>query len=572
VSSSTSISNHPQDITLCAGSNHTFSVTASGSGLTYQWEESTNGGGSYAPVNNGGIYSGATSANLTLTGITAGMNNYRYRVVVTGAGACAAPVTSNAAILSVVSSVNITSHPASQTICAGSNTSFTVAGSGGGIVYLWEVSTDGGAIWNTVNDGGVYSGATTATLTITGAPASMNNYRYRARLSNSTCPTPGVSNTAILTVNTGPAISTHPVNSTICLGSNTSFTSTASGTGISYLWQLSTDGGVNWGPVANGGVYSGATTATLTITGATASMNNYRYRLQVSGTCPPPALSNAAILTVVNPAVIATHPVNAEICSGNNAVFTVTGTSTETIIYQWEVSTNGGTSYSDIPGANSASYTVTGAPFLMNNNRYRVRISNASCPTAAVSNAAILTVRQLPTVSLTASPLTSLLPGQTTTLTAGTGASTGGVLVTTWLFNGAASSPAITGNSYVVGIDKIGTYQVSVNETWPSGLFCSALSQPVTISATASTRLFIFPSPNDGRFTVSYYNSAGTSTQRTIVIFDGKGSKVYSRMFTITGPYTLLPIDLRNVNTGIYYVAVGDASGQKLADGKVHIR
>jgi hypothetical protein len=94
----------------------------------------------------------------------------------------------------------------------------------------------------------------------------------------------------------------------------------------------------------------------------------------------------------------------------------------------------------------------------------------------------------------------------------------------------------------------------------------------VTLAATISNKLFIFPSPNDGRFTVSYYNNSGTSSSRRIVIFSTSGGKVYDRIFPITGSYTLLNIDLRNASRGIYYVIVGDASGNKLVDGKVHVR
>jgi hypothetical protein len=47
---------------------------------------------------------------------------------------------------------------------------------------------------------------------------------------------------------------------------------------------------------------------------------------------------------------------------------------------------------------------------------------------------------------------------------------------------------------------------------------------------------------------------------------------VFNKKFSIAGPYTLIPINMRTANRGIYYVVVGDAAGNKLADGKVHIR
>jgi hypothetical protein len=57
-----------------------------------------------------------------------------------------------------------------------------------------------------------------------------------------------------------------------------------------------------------------------------------------------------------------------------------------------------------------------------------------------------------------------------------------------------------------------------------------------------------------------------------LAIFDGKGARVYQREFAVAGPYTILPVDLRNQARGIYYVVVGDAAGNKLIEGKVHVR
>ena len=118
----------------------------------------------------------------------------------------------------------------------------------------------------------------------------------------------------------------------------------------------------------------------------------------------------------------------------------------------------------------------------------------------------------------------------------------------------------------------MGTYQVGIRETWPSGLFCSALSFNVIVTANISDRLFIFPSPNDGNFSISYYNSGGNSATRQLVIFDSKGARVYQEAFPISGPYTILPVDLRNAARGIYFVVIGDSSGKKLIEGKVHLR
>jgi hypothetical protein len=258
------------------------------------------------------------------------------------------------------------------------------------------------------------------------------------------------------------------------------------------------------------------------------------------------------------------------ICSGSNASFTVAATGTSPT-YQWQVNpgsgfvniTNGGV-YS---GATTPTLNITGATTALSGNIYRAVVSGAAPCGSVNSGNATLTVHALPTVGLTAVTLTALFPGQITTLTATPSASTGGVVTTTWYLNGTSFVNA--GNTYVVNVEKIGAYQVKIQEAWPANLVCTNESPIVTITATPSTQLFIYPSPNDGQFTVSYYNSSGGNTTRTITIYDSKGAKVYNAKFQVTGPYTLLPIDVRPAQTGIYYVVVGDANGNKLAEGKV---
>ena len=100
------------------------------------------------------------------------------------------------------------------------------------------------------------------------------------------------------------AVTAQPVNVTVCQNATATFTVAATGTGaLSYLWQVSTDGGLTWNNLANGGGYAGVTLATLTITAANA-MNGNLYRCQVTTTTPgaPPCLkitfSNPAMLTV----------------------------------------------------------------------------------------------------------------------------------------------------------------------------------------------------------------------------------------------------------------------------------
>ncbi|MFM8711499.1 MAG: T9SS type A sorting domain-containing protein, partial [Sphingomonadales bacterium] len=229
-----------------------------------------------------------------------------------------------------------------------------------------------------------------------------------------------------------------------------------------------------------------------------------------------------------------------------------------------------GTTWSNIAGATTTSFTLPGVIAAMSGNRYRCQVWNSTCTTPVVSNASLLTVRVVPGIGLAAAPLTSLLPGQQTTLTASPSATTGGVMTTQWTYNGQGITPL--NNTYLATVNGLGDYQASIRETWPSGLFCSAISQVVTITANVSSRLFIYPSPNDGNFTLAYYYSQSGTTSRQVNIYDTKGALVYQQRFTISGAYTLLPIEMPAASAGIYLIVIGDASGLTLASGKVVIQ
>lgn len=96
------ISGQPPNRSVTAPAGTTFTVTATtndGGTLTYQWQVSTNGGSSYTNVTNAGVYTGATTATLTISDTT-GLDTYRYRCVVSSNGG-APNATSNAGVLTV---------------------------------------------------------------------------------------------------------------------------------------------------------------------------------------------------------------------------------------------------------------------------------------------------------------------------------------------------------------------------------------------------------------------------------------------------------------------------------------
>lgn len=386
------VNTNPSNVTICSGNSTSFSITASGSGtLGYQWQVST--GGPFSNVPAAAPYSGATTNTLTINPVASTMNNYVYQCVVTAtSGGCTPAATSNTAVLTVNSAASVTAGPSNATVCAGTGTSFSVTATGTSISYQWQLSTNGGATWSNVPASAPYSGTTTATLSLSTTAVTMDGYLYRCVVTSSVCSPAATSSNATLNVTALPAITGNPSNVTQCAGPGTSFSVTATGAGISYQWQLSTDGGATWNNLTSAGAYSGVNTATLTLSFTTAAMNGYRYRCVVSGTCLPNANSNAAILNISASPSITTHPSNTTVCPNSTATFTVSATGAG-LTYQWQVSTGG--PFSNVPasspysGTTTASLTINPASSTMAGYQYRVVITG-SCTPPVTSNTATL--------------------------------------------------------------------------------------------------------------------------------------------------------------------------------------
>lgn len=346
------INTQPANASVTAGQNTGFSVGAAGTGLTYQWQLSVNGGSSWNNLTNGGNYANVTSSTLSVNATTLSLSGNAYRCVVSGQ--CPSPVTSNPGTLTVnpVPQV-LATYCGSASVCPGNVviplrvTNFSNIGSFSLTLDFNAAVLTFLAIQNlnpALSAGNFQANASNGKLYLTwantsGATLSGNDTLVKLVFSGSSgssslnwdTQTPGNCEYAapsglILssTYSNGnasfyvpPSITTQPADKIVTQGTSTSFSVGACGTSLAYQWQLSTNGGTAWSNLSNVAPYSGATSATLSISSTPVTLSGNRYRCIVSGLCPSTVTSGSALLTVnPPPQVISAWLGSKTICPG----------------------------------------------------------------------------------------------------------------------------------------------------------------------------------------------------------------------------------------------------------------
>jgi hypothetical protein len=320
-----------------------------------QWQVSSNGGSTFSPI------TGATGTTLTLSGVTASQNGNIYQAVFTNS---VGSVTTSSATLTVRYGPAVSSVPTSTTVVAGQSVTFSASATGNPAPTVqWQQSTNGGSSFSNI------SGATSPTLTIASATATQNGYLYRAVFTNSVGS--ATTSAATLTVQFAPTVKTNPSNQTVNAGQSVTLTAAAtSNPAATVQWQSSTDGGTTYVNIA------GATSTSLSLSSVTASQNGVKYRAVFTNSLGS-ATTTAATLTVLFAPAVTTNPTSQSVSAGSSVTFSAAATGNSTPTVQWQVSTDGGTTFTNISGATSKNYTISRTTASQNGYQYRAVFTNS---------------------------------------------------------------------------------------------------------------------------------------------------------------------------------------------------
>jgi gliding motility-associated-like protein len=456
---------------ICVGGTIASALTASATGGTgttsYQWSNST------------GAITGATSQTY-LPPSYSNTGQYNYTVTITLSGSGCDAMTSNVALIDVVSDPIVSTQPVGTSYCQNGSpvTPLTVAATGGlgTFSYQWYSNSV-----NNTTSGSLIPLAASSSYT---PPVSTVGTTYYYCVITQTGLNCGVtSNTAAIIVNPAPTFATQPIASqTVCVDGTFNALTVVyqNGTGTpTYQWFSNSTSSTS-----NGTLLPNETNATYTPPSNTVG-TTYYYCVATfaSGGCSA-ITSTLATATVVADPTISIQPIPTQsICVGGTIASALTATSingTGTVSYQWSNSTgsiSGATSQTYLPPA----FTTVGAyTFLVT-----ITLSGSGC-NAAISQNAVIDVVADPVVSV--QPISASYCQNGTPVTPLTVGATGGIGTFSYQWYSSNSNSTTSGtilsgatsSTYTPSVTNIGTiyYYCVISQT---GLNCSVTSNTAGI-------------------------------------------------------------------------------------------
>jgi len=275
------ITSQPKNI-VAKGGEASFTVGATGEGLTYQWQWRKNASSAWGISD----FKGCKTSTLYVEAISA-RNGFQYRCMIKDS--FGRVVYSNPATLTYGETVKITKQPFNVACTEGVKVTFSVQASGDGLTYLWY--------WrkNETSDWGVcgFTGAQSSSMVVE-AIAARNGYQYRCRIKDK-YGNVVYTEVARLGITSKPIkITTQPVSKSAANGSGSvKFSIAATGENLTYQWYIGLPNSDLWFEYGNEG-----TTNTSISVDATNENNGYQYRCRVRDGHGNTLYSNIATLTV----------------------------------------------------------------------------------------------------------------------------------------------------------------------------------------------------------------------------------------------------------------------------------
>jgi hypothetical protein len=220
----------------------------------------------------------------------------------------------------------INTQPTDQVSCDEGTVSYSVAAVGTSLTYQWERSTNGGATWLPMTNGGVISGVNSATLVYSATTAVMAGFQHRCVVSGA-CGSPVTSSVAGLSLSETPVAGPvsgvafvcqpFPVQHTYSINSVPNATS--------YTWSFV--------PGTQGVTFIGSTSDTsVTVEFSNTPNSTYVIRVTANNACGSSPFSNFLVRKNISVPLIAGTPTA---CAGSTQIYSIANPVSGAASYTW---------------------------------------------------------------------------------------------------------------------------------------------------------------------------------------------------------------------------------------------
>lgn len=415
------IVSQPEAVLVCGSESAQFSTiieTDFSGPINYRWQESQDGGVSWADIL-GNNFSGEATTTLTVSDVDYSMDGYVYRLCIIPDGCN--PIYSESALLDVKAPLSFVNEPDDFSICnyAGSQAYFEFIydnPDGDFIHYYWQQSCDNGLTWTDLVEGNPYNGTngvndlagTGDTLSISDL-AGLDDCLFRVGITNLSCP---MVYSVPATLDLSGQIQFTDISDEdllVCSGADTMIfvCADAIDSELRYYWEMSANGwsydslelGVGgshadlFSQSSNGEMMTGGCD-TLFIHDVY-GLYDYKFRA-VAVSCMEKE-SEEVQLRVEGPLFVLEHPEDVVECAGNYVTFSALignpGFSPTT--YQWQISVDNGLNWIDLTnnplyaGVNTSHLVIADVTGMLG-YQFRLAAKSGTC-TEITTEAATLT-------------------------------------------------------------------------------------------------------------------------------------------------------------------------------------
>jgi len=593
----------PANKNVCIGDTTSFRISLSGSipGLNYQWQESTDGA-SWSNLSSSSNYFGVNTNALIITNTPSNLDGKYYRVKVTSSGTCV--IYSNSARLRVNQLPIVVSPPANAITCINANVSFNVTTDNAPSNFQWQESSNTGTTWINVNSTAqrvINSTGASSALNIIAPTSSDNTHLFRCIVRNvSNCL--ATSSSASLTVNQLPSAQITASDTVICEGDTIQLSVNDGIAGETYSWspnatlnssignlvrafptrttsytlQTNNSSGCNnlarktivvnplpLSPSVNNNSRCGSGTLSLTLSNISSGINYRWYDALIGGSlvgsgssfttpslsssrqyyvsasninnCKSPRILVNAIIDQI-PNVTLTNTSNIEFCSGESRTLVATSTSSN-ITFKWyrnSIEVVGETG-NQLVARTAGDYTVK-------------TISLSGSCESPISTSITVTIRPLPSVTLTAQN-TTICAGASTRIIAQ------GAITYRWIGTNlnrttgdtVVATPASSTSYSVIGTNQYGCSDTtsinitvipnfSINILTNTDSLCSGQSTAISFVSTAPSASLRWTSVASAGITGNTTTgNGGTIADLLINSLSTSGTVTYTLYATLSG-------------------------------------